>query len=77
MPSFKAVFGNVDISTRPKRRRATSLIITKLSYILYAEQEYMDRIPINLKSGPAFAAADYSADCLIEAILILMSAYDL
>lgn len=76
MPSSKSVSGNVDISTQPKRRRAVSLIIVELSYILYAEHEYMYRIPENLQSGPAFAAADYSSDCLIETILLLLSAYE-
>lgn len=75
MPSFKAVFGAMDISTRPKRRRAVSLIISQLSRIRNAESEYMERIPVNLQNGDAYAAADDSVDLLTDAIIYLMDAY--
>lgn len=75
MPSFNAVFGAMDISTRPKRRRAVSLIISELSRIRNAESEYMERIPVNMKNGDAYAATDDSVDLLTDAIIYLMDAY--
>jgi len=75
MPTFNSVFGTVDISTRPKRRRAVSLIITELSHIRGAEEAYMERIPFNMRDGDAFAFADDSVDYLTDAIISLMEAY--
>jgi hypothetical protein len=75
MPSFHSVFGAVDISTRPKRRRAVSLIITQLSHIRQAESDYMERIPMNMVDGDAHAAAEDSVDLVTDAILNLMDAY--
>jgi hypothetical protein len=75
MPTFNSVFGAVDISTRPKRRRAVSLIITELSHIRNAEETYLERIPTNFKEGDAYAAADDSVDLLTDAIITLMQAY--
>ncbi len=75
MPSFHSVFGTMDISTRPKRRRAVSLIITQLSRIRQAESDYLERIPQNMTGGDAYAAADESVDLLTDAIVYLMDAY--
>jgi hypothetical protein len=75
MPTFNSVFGKLDISTRPKRRRVTSLIITELSHIRNAEESYQERIPLNLIDGDASAAADYSVSLLTDAIISLMDAY--
>jgi len=75
MPSFNSVFGSLDITARPKRRRAVSLIITELSRIRQAEEAYMERIPLNMQGGDAYAAADYSVDLLTDAIISLMEAY--
>jgi hypothetical protein len=35
----------------------------------------MDRIPMNLQGGDAYAAADNSVDLLTDAIISLMEAY--
>ena len=75
MQTFDSVFGAIDISTRPKRRRIVSMIITELSHIRKAEETYMERIPINMQHGDAYAAADYSVDLLNDAIITLMEAY--
>ena len=75
MPTFASVFGAMDISTRPKRRRVVSLIIAELSHIRSAEEAYLERIPLNLKYGDAYAVADYSVDLLTDAIISLMEAY--
>ena len=66
---------DLDISSRPKRRRAVSLIISQLSLIRDQEEFYRDRIPDNLAAGEAFAAADDSIDLLSDAILCLSDAY--
>ena len=65
---------NLDISSRPKRRRAVSLIIKQLSLIRDQEEFYRDRIPDNLTTGDA-AAADDSIDLLSDAIFALQDAY--
>ena len=75
MPTFNSIFASVDISTRPKRRRAVSLIIDELSHIRNEENAYMERIPINLQESDAYADADYSVEQLNDAITTLMDAY--
>jgi hypothetical protein len=75
MSTFDAVFGALDISTRPKRRRAVSFIIKELGRIHHEEDSYMERMPLNLRDGDAYAAADYSLDMLIEAMSFLEDAY--
>jgi hypothetical protein len=77
MHAFEAVFGNIDISTRPKRRKAVVLIIRWIGSIHQQEFEYLGRIPENLHSGDAYAAADYSLDMLDEAMTFLIDAYDI
>ena len=68
MSAFNGCFGTLDISTRPKRRRAVSLIIKELGLIHLEEFAYLERIPENMQGGDAYAAADYSLDMLVEAI---------
>jgi hypothetical protein len=75
MPTLDSIFGALDISTRPKRRRAVSLIIEELSQIRNEEESYMERIPTNLQEGDAYAAAEYSVDLVTDAIISLMDAY--
>ena len=75
MMKSKNMFDVVDISTRPKRRRAVSLIVTELTRIREAEEAYLNRIPENMEGGDAYAAADESIDLLIEAIDFLTDAY--
>jgi len=75
MPSTYYDFSSVDISSRPKRRRAVSTIVDALSHILSEENAYIDRIPPNLHCSDAYVAADESADMLIEAIETLTKAY--
>ena len=75
MPTFDSIFASVDISTRPKRRRVVSLIIDELLHIRNEEKAYMERIPISLQEGDAYADADYSVEQLNDAIDTLMDAY--
>jgi len=69
------VLGTLDISTRPSRRRAVSRIVHALGMIHSAEFDYLNRIPLNLHGGEAYAAADDSLDYLCEAIIFLDDAY--
>lgn len=67
--------GFIDISTRPSRRKAVSRILGIL-YMIHAEEEtYMNRIPLSLRSGRAYADADDSLYYLINAIFALGEAY--
>ena len=75
MKSFASILDAADISTRPKRRRAVSLIVDALISICNAETAYRDRIPENLMDSDAYAAADESIDSLTDAIDALMSAF--
>lgn len=77
MPSSESVFGGIDISTRPKRRKAVSLVIPFIARIYQQELEYLGRIPENLQGGDAYAAADSSLDMLDEAMTYLIAAYDI
>jgi hypothetical protein len=75
MTSFNSIFDNVDISSRPKRRKTVSLIIKELTLICERENAYMERIPENLQDGDAYADAENSVDTLNDAIMVLMDAY--
>jgi hypothetical protein len=75
MPNLGPVFGPLDISSRPKRRRAVSFIISELERIRSAEETYMKRIPENMHGGDAYAAADDSVDSLADAVSSLLDAY--
>ena len=52
-----------------------TLVIDLLEKIRHAEELYMERIPLNLRSGDAYLAADYSVDTIIETIIDLLRAY--
>jgi len=75
MGSFKSFAATLDFSTRANRRKAVAVIIGILEKIRIAEESYMDRIPENFQCGDAYAAADYSVDSLIDAIVGLSDAY--
>jgi hypothetical protein len=67
----------LDISTRPKRRRAVTIIIRALGQIYMEEFNYMNRIPTNLHGADAYSAADDTLDYLDEAMCTLNYAYDI
>ena len=62
-------------STRQRRRKALFLTIAGLEEILNAEKQYWDNIPINLKNGPAYEAAELAVSTLEEALDLLYHAY--
>ena len=72
---MKSFLDSIDVSTRGKRRKAMVLVIELLEKIRHAEGRYMERIPLNLRSGNAYFEADYSVDTMLDAIIDLMRAY--
>ncbi|MDR0375074.1 MAG: hypothetical protein LBH85_05045, partial [Treponema sp.] len=48
----------IDVSTRPKRRKAVLSVIALLDRVLAAEEAYLERVPLNLQGGAAYASAE-------------------
>jgi hypothetical protein len=61
--------------TRSKRRHHVGLIIHQLEAIKGYEEAYLDKIPENLQSAPAFDVAEQAIDSLEQAIDLLNDAY--
>jgi hypothetical protein len=72
---MKSFIDSVDVSTRSKRRKAMILVIELLKKIRHAEEQYMERIPLHLRSGAAYSAADYSAESILDGLHSLFDAY--
>jgi len=66
---------SIDVSTRAKRRKATSFAIAMLEQIRAAEETNIDRFPENLQCGYAFAKAGDSLEVISDAIADLEDAY--
>jgi len=62
-------------STRPKRRRAISIITGHLEEILQNETMYRDNMPENLRNSIRAESSDYSIEKLGEALEALREAY--
>ena len=62
-------------STRPKRRRAVSIIAGHLEEILQNETMYRDNMPENLRNSIRAESSDYSIEKLGEALEALREAY--
>ena len=71
-----AFIASIDVSTRRKRRVATTLVITLLEKIHLAEEKYQENIPENLQGSSAYSAAEETLDSLFEAMWILAGAFD-
>ena len=72
---MKSFIDSVDVSTRSKRRKAMILVIELLKKIRHAEEQHMERIPLHLRSGAAYSAADYSAESILDGLHSLFDAY--
>lgn len=72
----RAILNAIDLSTRRKRREATSFVVDIIFRIFREEENYMNRIPENLQSGDAFVAAEDTLASLDEAAAILTDAFD-
>ena len=66
----------VDLSSKTKRRKAAAMVAAFLERIRAAEEDYMGRIPENLKGSEAYENADYSIGLLDEAIDAVNAVYD-
>jgi hypothetical protein len=73
---MKSFLDSIDVSTRGKRRKAMVFVIELLEKIRHAEEQYMERMPPNLRSGAAYIEADYNVDVIIDAIIGLLGALD-
>ena len=69
------LFPSVDVSTRGKRRKAIVIVLETLEDIRDAESLAMERIPLNLQSGLAYALAQESINAIECAIMYLLDAY--
>ena len=67
--------GSIDISTRPKRRKAVSRIVGVLGMIYAEEEAYMKRMPLSFHGSRLYGAADDSLYYLLNAISALYEAY--
>lgn len=72
----RAILNAIDLSTRRKRREATSFVVDIIFRIFREEENYMNRIPENLQSGDAFVAAEDTLASLDETAAILTDAFD-
>ena len=63
------------IATRRDRRGAMRNIVSILVAVRDAEKAYLDAIPENLCSGPAYEAAEIAVCTMDEAIALLDEAY--
>jgi hypothetical protein len=63
------------VKTRKHRRNEVACLIMRLEAVLAAEEAYRDSIPDNLKSSPAYEAADQCTAILEEALNVLLDAY--
>jgi len=70
-----ALLNSFDCSTRRKRRAAFRFALDLLERVRIAEEAYLGRIPENLQSGDAYAAADETVDILTDGIVFLSDAF--
>jgi hypothetical protein len=61
--------------TRAKRRIALNALIGEIEAIAEGEQEYMDRIPENLRNSQRYEEAEETVETLMEALSLLAGAY--
>ena len=72
---FYTAFGDIDLKSRPKRRKATAHIVGMLECIRNEEEAYLERIPENFHGGEAYDAAESSVSMLNDAIDALSDAF--
>jgi len=64
------------LDTREGRRKEFAKLILRLEEIRDSEDEYKNRIPINLQNGPAYASAENTVDLLEQAIELLYEVFN-
>jgi hypothetical protein len=73
---MKSFLDSIDVSTRRKRREAMVVAIELLEKIRHAEEQYMERTSLNLRSSGAYLEAGYNVDAIIDAVIGLWGALD-
>jgi hypothetical protein len=64
-----------DYNSRGKRRDAVKTILTYLSQIRDAEQNYLDNVPDNFQNSESFEVGECAVDALNEIIDLLVEVY--
>jgi len=63
------------LDNRGGRRKEFADLISRIEAIREAEDEYKNRIPINLRNGPAYDSAENAVDMLDQAIGLLYEVF--
>ena len=72
--NIKSLAALFDLTTRRKRRAATSIAIDLLENVLIAEESYLNSIASNLSA--AYINTNNTVDYIFEAVIALNNAYD-
>lgn len=72
----KVILGSIDVTSRRKRKAAVSIALHILEEVRIAEEAYLERVPLNLQGGDAYAITEEVIDILTDSIITLMSVYD-
>jgi len=64
-----------DCDTRRQRRNAVKTIISLLTNIRDAEQNYLDNVPDNFQNSESFEVGECAVDALNEIIDLLVEVY--
>lgn len=71
----KNTIESIDLSTRAKRRKVTSLVVEVLDNVKTFEESVLARTPENLQNADAYQKTEISAEAIGDAIDILIDAY--
>jgi len=72
---FTAALCALDLSSRPKRRRALCIVLSSLERIRDEEEGYLHRMHPNFHDSDAYADAEESIGAINDALCILADAY--
>ena len=72
--NIKSLTALFDLTTRRKRRAATSIAIDLLENVLRAEESFLNSIASNLSA--AYINTNDTVDYLLEAVIALNNAYE-
>ena len=76
MKLLKLMTDSLELETRAKRRKSVIMVVQMLEEIRFAEEANMVNFPLNLRNSGAYENANFSHDIIIDAICILLTAYD-
>ena len=75
LSKFSMLLQDLDLSSRPRRRRALAYIVDALETVRNEEERYMDRIHPNFKRSDARSNSLVTIAILDNAINILLDAF--